>query len=57
MPLVYLQQGNVKKSRKKLKKLPNSFNEIFKKNVSYDNTKVTKKQGLTPLENTYLEKP
>ena len=45
------------KNPEKLKKLPNSFNEIFRKYVSYDNIKVTKKQGLTLLENTYLGKP
>ena len=57
MPLVYLQQRYAKKNPVKLKKLTNIFNEIFRKNASYDNIKVTKKQGLTPLENTYLEKP
>ena len=45
------------KNPEKLKKLPNSFNQIFRKNVSYDNIKATKKQGLTTLENIYLEKP
>ena len=45
------------KNPEKLKKLPNSFNQIFRKNVSYDNIKVTKKQRLTTLENTYWEKP
>ena len=33
------------KNPEKLKKLPNSFNQIFRKNVSYDNIKVTKKAG------------
>ena len=41
--------------------LPNdlrTLNEFFRKNVSYDNFKSHKKQGLTPsLESTVLEKP
>ena len=35
-----------------------NFNEIFRKNVTCDNIKVTKSQGYTlSLENTVLEKP
>ena len=35
-----------------------SFNENFRKNVTYDNLKVTKKQGFTiSIENTFLENP
>ena len=35
-----------------------NFNEIFKKNVTYDNVKTNKKQSFTlSLENTFLEKP
>ena len=62
--LVYLQQGNVKKSKrlmklvmmKKSSYLPNdmkNLNEIFTKNVSYDNIECHKKPGLCPfVENT-----
>ena len=35
-----------------------NFNEIFKKNVTYDNMKTNKKQSFTlSLEYTFLEKP
>ena len=35
-----------------------NFNEIFKKNVTYDNMKTNNKQSFTlSLENTFLEKP
>ena len=60
--LVYLWQGNVKESRKSsylLNDLSN-FNEIFRKDVIYNNIKsqVTKKQGFTlSSEHTFLEKP
>ena len=46
---------------KKSSNLPSNlrnFNEIFRKNVSYDNIKSHKKQDFTrALENTVLEKP
>ena len=33
------------------------FNDIFRKDVTYDNLKLTKKQGFNlSLENTFLEK-
>ena len=64
--LVSLQQGNVKKSEK-LREIANTEEEnlhIFwtswgiGKNVTYDNSKCHKKQGLTfSFKNTFLEKP
>ena len=68
--LVSLQQGHVKKSEKSMKivnideeNLQSSenlgnFNEIFRKDVAYDNFKSHRKPGfiLSP-ENTFLEKP
>ena len=70
--LVALQQGNIKKKKKKklvtivnieveVKHLLNeliNFNEIFEKNVTYDNIKSYKISGLhLSLENTFCEKP
>ena len=76
MSLAYLRKENVKKSKKKKKKenryyrqiktfyLSNNlriFNEIFRKNLPYDNIdniKSHNKQGFTPpLKDTILEKP
>ena len=60
--LVSLQQGNVKKSEKLMKivnieKEMRNFNEIFGKDVTYENIKSHKKQGFNlPLKNTFLEK-
>ena len=64
--LVYLQQGNLKKSKKLMKIVitgekkssyfPNelsSFNETFKKGVPYDNIKSHKKTGLYPYSKKY----
>ena len=35
-----------------------NFNEIFRKDVTYDNIKVTKNQGFTiSLEDTFFKKP
>ena len=35
-----------------------NFNEVFRKDVTYDNIKSHKKQGFAlSLENTFLEKP
>ena len=46
-----------KKSSYLLNKLRN-FNEIFRKDVTYDNIKVTKSQDFSlSLEDTLLEKP
>ena len=60
--LVYLQQGNLKKSKKLMKIVitgekkssyfPNelsSFNETFKKGVPYDNIKSHKKNRTLPI--------
>ena len=60
-----LQQGNAKKKKKKkLVKLVNieeenihifrgNFNEIFRENVSHDNIKSQRKQGLYPFCRKY----
>ena len=66
MPLVSLQQGNVKKS-KKLMKIVNiedknlrllnemsSFNEISSKDVTNDNIKSHKKPGLHPFSEKHI---
>ena len=72
--LVSLQQVNVKKSKKLMKANENSqywrtkssyflsdlrnLNEIFRKDVPYDNTKSHKKPGfILSLEDTFLKKP
>ena len=35
-----------------------NFNEIFRKDMAYDNIKATKNQGFNlSVENTFLEKP
>ena len=71
MSLIYLQQGNFKKSKKLMKiaitgeKISSyftnelsSFNETFKKGVPCDNIKSHKKQDFThTLKNIALEKP
>ena len=64
--LVYLQQGNLKKSKKLMKivitgekkssyfpKELSNFNETFKKGVPYDNIKGHKKTGLYPYSKKY----
>ena len=60
--LVFLRQANVKKSEKLAKKLTlikkfftsserydENFNEVFRKNLTYDNIKSQQKSGLQPL--------
>ena len=64
--LVYLQQENLKKSKKLMKivttgekkssyfpKELSNFNETFKKGVPYDNIKSHKKTGLYPYSKKY----
>ena len=34
-----------------------NFNEIFRKDIPYDNFKIHKKPGFHPLEDTIFEKP
>ena len=66
MSLVYLQQGNLKKSKKLTKTVIigkkessyflnelSNFNETFKKGVPYDNIKIHKKTGLYPYSKKY----
>ena len=69
--LVYLQQGNLKKTKNLMKIVftgekkslyflneLSSFNETFKKGVPYDDIKSHKKQDCThTLKNMVLEKP
>ena len=70
--LVSLQQRNVKKSKKSMKTVyivrekyscllndMRNFNEIFRKDVAYDNIESRKKKQhlILFLENTFFEKP
>ena len=60
MPLVSLEQGNVKKSKKLMKRvnIEEEAHHIFRKNVTLLILIVTKEQGyIHSLKNSFLKKP